>query len=128
MKVNYKIHLANIVILFFFVNSLDNSTFSNYKDVQLINLEGIFVPNFEKKIVEGDLNYTFLPIVDGSQIILDSLNLEIISITNEFGNSIKYEYGEKDENLGLPLNITYQYKQNQNFTINIKYSTKAEGK
>ena len=75
MKVNYKIQLANIVILFFFVNSLDNSTLSNYKDVQLINLEGIFVPNFEKKIVEGDLNYTFLPIVNGSQIILDSLNL-----------------------------------------------------
>ena len=128
MKVNYKIQLANIVILFFFVNSLDNSTLSNYKDVQLINLEGIFVPNFEKKIVEGDLNYTFLPIVNGSQIILDSLNLEIISITNEDGFSIEYEFGEKDKSLGLPLNITYEYKQNQNFTINIKYSTKTEGK
>lgn len=48
MKVNYKIQLVNIVILFLFVNALDNSTLSNYKDIKLINLTGIFVPNFGK--------------------------------------------------------------------------------
>ena len=127
MKVNYKIQLVNIVILFLFVNALDNSTLSNYKDVKLINLTGIFVPNFGKKIVDGDLNYTFHANVNGSTIILDSLNLNIISVTNEAGGAIEYKYGKKDENLGLPLNITYQYKQNQNFLINIKYSTTTEG-
>ena len=128
MKVNYIIQLVNFVILFLFANALDNSTLSNYKNVQLINLTGIFVPNFEDKIVSGDLNYTFHASVNGSYIILDSLNLNITSITNQTGGAIKYQYGKEDENLGVPLNITYQYKQNQNFIINIKYSTQPDGK
>ena len=127
MEVKNIIQLVNIVMLFLFVNALDNSTLSNYKDVTLINLQGKFVPNFEEKIVDGDLNYTFHSNVNGSIIILDSLNLKIKSITNETGGALEYKFGEEDESLGIPLNITYQYKQNQNFLINIKYSTTTEG-
>ena len=127
MKSNYIAQSIYIVILFFFVNALDNHTLSNYKEVILINLTGIFVPNFDKNIVDGDLNYTFYSKVNGSKIILDSLNLNIKSITNKTGNSLEYKFGNKDESLGEPLIITYQYIQDTNFTINIKYSTTTEG-
>ena len=43
----------------------------------------LFPANFEDKIVNGDLNYTFHANVNGSYIILDSLNLNITSITNQ---------------------------------------------
>jgi hypothetical protein len=48
---------------------LDNTTLSNYKVIRLINLEGVFEPDFEQKILKGDLVYTFFAETDGSEIL-----------------------------------------------------------
>ena len=46
--------------------SLDNSTLSNYLNISLKNLSGIFEPDFINKIVKGNLTYTFNPNFDSS--------------------------------------------------------------
>ena len=98
------------IILFLFitlVKSLDNSTLSNYEEITLTNLTGVFEPIFEEKIVAGDLTYTFIAKVDGSKIILDTKYLSIKSITDiDNGEALTYTSGEKDENLGVSLIIT----------------------
>ena len=119
------------IIFFLFitlVKSLDNSTLSNYEEITLTNLTGVFEPIFEDKIVDGDLTYTFVAKVDGSKIILDSKCLTIESITDvDSGEKLEYTLDEVDENLGVPLIISKEYKQNDIIKINIKYKTTEGG-
>ena len=127
MKGNYLNQIIIIITLFLHAISLDNSTLSNYKDITITNLTGIFTPDFEKKIVTGDLNFTLHSNVKGSKIIFDSYYLEISSVTDEKQNKINFTQGETDENLGTPLIMNYEYESNTNITINIKYSTTENG-
>ena len=46
-----------IFTLFILTNSLDNSTLSNYIDIPINYIYGNFKPDFEKKIVYGNLKY-----------------------------------------------------------------------
>ena len=60
-----------IFTIFSLINSLDNSTLSNYEDIPLNMLSGDFKIDFENKIVHGNLSYRFTPKKDGNKIILN---------------------------------------------------------
>lgn len=132
-----KFNLINIFILsfqlFLLSNALDNSTLSNYKDIIMTNLTGILEPDFKEKIVKGNLIFTFLPKKNGSELILDTKYLNIISISKmnwslNIENKLEFKFGNEDKNLGYPLIIKYDYKKDEKIIINIIYSTKIEGK
>ena len=113
-----------IFTIFSLINSLDNSTLSNYEDIPLNMLSGDFKIDFENKIVHGNLSYRFTPKKDGNKIILDTKNLNISKIykINETDGEKTYEainftFGEIDENLGTPLIISIDYFQNNNILI-----------
>ena len=108
------------------IKSLDNSTLSNYIQVPLQNLSGIFEPDFATKTVNGNLTYTFLPNTDGSTIILDTKNLQILSIKTE-SKSLEFSFGKTDKNLGTPLIIKHNFTKNTEFQINIIYQTLKNG-
>ncbi len=125
MKNFYKqIILLSIFVLS--VKSLDNTTLSNYKDITLTDLTGIFEPDFDQKILKGDLTYTFRAQVNGSEIILDTRYLNIISIKSE-GIDLDYQFGDENEYYGTPLIISKEYNENDIISINIVYTTTKEG-
>ena len=127
MRVNHLYQVIILISLLFISKSLDNNTLSNYKDISITNLTGLFKPNFENEIVEGNLTFYFKSHVKGSQIILDTKNLKINSINDLNGAPIKYRFGNEDKNLGIPLIIEYEYEDNSNISLNIIYSTTKEG-
>jgi leukotriene-A4 hydrolase len=128
MKSNL-IHFIFIFDILFLVNSLDNHTLSNYKDIIVTNLTGIFDLDFDSKIVNCDLNYTFHSNSKGTNITLDSRYLNILSI-KELGEETKnltHKLGETDKNLGTPIIIEKEYEEGKDILINIKYETTKEG-
>ena len=126
-----KIHiLINIAILILYSQCLDNSTLSNYKDIELKELKGIFIIDFDKEIIHGALNYTFLAKTNGTSIYLDARNLNIISITKKEDSGIKeldYNYGSPHHLYGKPLVITCDFIENEEIEINIEYETTKNG-
>jgi len=100
MRVNHLYQVIIVVSLLFIVESLDNNTLSNYKNIPITNLTGIFKPNFENETVEGNLTFYFQSREKGSQIILDTKNLEIKSINDLNGKSLIYKFGNENKNLG----------------------------
>ena len=122
-----------IIILFsllYITKSLDNCTLSNYKNIELKNITGLFEPNFKESIIYGNLNYTFYSKVNDSNIILDTKNLEILNITDENGKEMNYTHkqNKEDEILGRPLIITLEFDEGKIILINIKFKTIKEGK
>ena len=89
MKNKYSLLIINILL--FYCNCLDNSTLSNYKDIVLTELTGVFTPDFDKEIINGTLNYTFTALKNGSEILLDARYLEINSIKRYDENETKDE-------------------------------------
>lgn len=131
MKKELILNLILIFQIFIIIKSKDNHTLSNYLDITLINLSGIFYPDFEEKIVNGNLNYTFKANVDGESIILDTMNLNIISIKrikeeNE-EEEIEFSLGDLDEKLGQKLIIPINYQNDSIVNININYNTTTNG-
>ena len=110
-------------------NSLDNHTLSNYKDITIANLTGIFYPDFDNKILNGNLTYTLKANNNGKKIILDSKFLNIISISeiSPQNKELKYYFDEPDIKLGTPLIIEREFIESEQIEINIKYSTTKEG-
>ena len=119
--------LICLSFLFLSVSSLD--TLSNYLDITLIELTGIFEPDFINKIVKGDLIYNFKSNVNGNQIILDSKKLNVISVSNiDNSKNYNFKYGEEDNIYGTSLIIDHEFKENEIIKLNIKYETTPEGK
>ena len=117
-----------LLSLLLVVQSLDNTTLSNYKNISITKLEGLFFPDFEEKIVKGNLTYTFQANVDDSNIILDTKNLLIESIKDaDNGQNLTYTVDKKDEILGDPLVISKEYKKDDIIKINIEYTTTKNG-
>ena len=83
MKSNYFIYIIVFFLLLDLSQSLDNSTLSNYQNIKITKLEGIFEPDFNLKIVKGILTYHFTSVVKDDKIILDTKNLFISSIIND---------------------------------------------
>ena len=129
MKRKFWIQIFSLLSLFLLSNSLDNHTLSNYKDITLTNLTGLFYPDFDTKIVLGNLTYTFHANQDGKKIILDSKYLNIITIyeISPENKELNFNFGEKDKNLGIPLEIDCEFNKSQEIEINIVYNTTEEG-
>ena len=113
------------------VKSIDQHTLSNYQEITITNLTGLFEPDFNNKLLRGNLLYTFNAYVAGSSIILDTkyLNITSISKIGPDGEDIPlhFEFEETDPNLGVPLNISIDYQEGEDIQINIKYTTTSEG-
>ena len=129
MKSNFLFKFLFIPILIFQAKELvDESTLSNYQEIHLVHLSGIFEPDFKEKIVKGNLIYDFESIEDGDEIILDTKYLNITSIKNsKTDENISFIFGEETENLGKPLIINFPFKKNDNISLNIIFNTTKEG-
>ena len=131
MKSNCMFQIIIILsLLLLFIKTKDNSTLSNYEDIKLTKLSGVFVPDFERKILNGSLTYTFSPKKTGNKIILDTKYLDIISITTtDSKENISYKLDEEntDKNLGVPLVIDYDYEPDNDVMITINYTTTENG-
>ena len=130
MKSNCIFQIIVIFLLLFLIKAKDNSTLSNYEDIKLIKLTGIFEPDFERKILNGSLTYTFLPNVEGNEIILDTKYLNIISVkTYDSEENIQFKLDEEneDENFGVPLIIYYEYEPDNEIMLTIDYTTTEDG-
>ena len=110
-------------------NSLDYHTLSNYKNITITNLTGIFYPDFTNKILKGNLTYTFQANNEGKNIILDSKFLNIISIyeISPENKKLNYYFDEPDKKLGTPLVIEREFKDAEQIKININFSTINDG-
>ena len=129
MKTKYFPQIICFFLLLSLTKSLDNSTLSNYKQIELKRLEGIFEPDFEAKIVKGKLTYFFKALEKGDQIILDTKYLEIFSVIDaDQKNNVtfKNDESEGDEYLGVPLVIDYPYEKDQLVNLTIEYSTTTD--
>jgi hypothetical protein len=105
MKTILFLQFIFIFNLFLFTKTLDNHTLSNYEDIRITNLTGIFEPDFDEKIVKGSLNFTFHSKVSGSKIILDSRYINISSVFDiDLSEQLDFQYGE-EELLGIPIII-----------------------
>ena len=128
MKTNIVLQFFFIFNLFLLVKTLDNHTLSNYQNITITNLTGIFDLDFNEKIVKGSLNFTFHSKVNGSNIILDSRFLDISSIYDiKKSEQLKFEYGEEVEYLGIPIIIKCKYEEDEDIYLKIDYKTKKEG-
>ena len=103
--IKFLIQFLLIFTIFSLINSLDNSTLSNYEDIPLNMLSGDFKIDFENKVVHGNLSYKFTPKKDGNKIILDSKNLnisKIYKITEADGEKtyeeINFSFGDHELN------------------------------
>ena len=125
------ISFSSILII---INSKDNSTLSNYLDIPVNYIYGEFKPDFEKKLLYGNLSYNFHAVNGGNQIIFDTYKLNIKKVykvtfehKEENYEEINFSFGQEDENLGVPLIIPIDYKKDDYLTINIIYETTPEG-
>ena len=121
-----KFILLFISIHLLFCKTIDTTTLSNYEDIVLTNLTGIFTPDFDNKIIKGNLNYTFTALKSGKEILLDARYLKIISISKD-GESIQFKYGEPDPLYGPPLVIPCEYIEDEIVEIIIEYETTKNG-
>ena len=129
MEKDFWLKLFYILNLFLIAKSLDNHTLSNYEEIRLTYLTGVFSPDFNEKIVKGNLEYTFHSEVQGSEIILDTFhlaNFSIFQIKETEIIALNYSLGDTDENLGTPLKIETEYEENTEIKININYTTTLE--
>ena len=117
------------------VDSLDISTLSNYENIPINYIYGDFKPDFEKKIVYGNLKYNLQANKAGNQIIFDTNKLNIKNIykikdpkeENYKEEEVNFSSGKEDENLGTPLIISINYKIDEYIQIRIEFETTTEG-
>lgn len=62
--------------------------------------------NFENNNVGGTAALDILAADGADTIILDTMGLDISSVTDEIGNALPYELGAAQESLGAPLTVT----------------------
>ena len=129
MKINSLLDILILLSLILIANSLDNHTLSNYKDITITNLTGIIYPDFETKLVNGNITYTFEAKTNGEKIKLDSKYLNIISISeiSPEQKNLTFSFGQEDEKLGTPLIIDREFKENETIDINIIFNTTDKG-
>ena len=127
---------AILISLFLLINSLDESTFSNYQDIYMNSLTGEFKIDFDKKIVIGNLEYNFTANTQGEKIVLDTKSLDIKEVEkieiDEDGKKVytkaEFSLEEKDDPIfGKALTIKISYEKGDSRLIRIKYETTKEG-
>lgn len=137
MKMSANCLILIIAISSVFSSTLDDLTQSNYEKINLKRLTGKFEIDFDNKIVNGNLTYEFVPIVDDiKNIFLDTKYLEIKKITKMNGTNgeteekeLQFSFGNPDEIKGTSLNISCNESipKDQSYFINIRFSTTKYG-
>ena len=117
-------HFVFYLCLISLISSLDNLTQSNYENITIDHIEGIFEPDFTTKILTGELNYTFKAKTSGDKILLDTNYINIEKIINQTNNAeITYQNGIKEEILGQQIIIPCSFSPNDIINLTIKYKT-----
>ncbi|MEP2102059.1 MAG: M1 family metallopeptidase [Parasphingorhabdus sp.] len=62
--------------------------------------------NFENRDVSGTATLDVLAADSADKVILDTMGLEILSVTDNAGSDLPFEVGETKEGIGAPLTIT----------------------
>ena len=128
MNTKYLLNVIISLMFFLLIKSIDISTLSNYQNIKITQLDGILEVDFTNKLIMGDITFKFKGLKTGKEIILDTNYLKINSIIEPITKKeIQFKFGKRIDYLGTPLIIEYNYKQDENVTLNIKYSTTKEG-
>ena len=80
MKMFLIFRILSLFLVLLLTNSLDVSTLSNYKGIPINSISGEFKPDFDKKIVYGNLKYKIHTEKSGNQIIFDTSKLNIKNV------------------------------------------------
>lgn len=85
---------------------MDIHSFSKPKEAVITHLKWNAIISFEKKMIEATAEFTIQTSTIASKIILDTKNLNIISVKESFTDAdLIYSLGKKQEHLGQPLVI-----------------------
>lgn len=114
------------------IKGKDISSFSNSDIIQQKRIEVNFNVDFDTKIVYGKMKIYFQPMFSGDIIVLDTQQLEILSIIDpNTGETVSYLFDTEHAltNLGTPLKIYYSYTKTTDgednmFALVINYKTK----
>lgn len=84
---------------------LDHHSFSNPSEAMVRHLHLDLKADFDNKIIEGSASYDIIQSENASEIILDTRNLDIQSITDQDKNNLKFELKEPVKHLGSALHV-----------------------
>lgn len=83
----------------------DPHSFAKPEEAVMTHLDWDAYIDFEDKVIEGEAAITFSATPNATHLILDTKNLNIISVRWPEKGAATFELGEKDEILGQPLKI-----------------------
>lgn len=106
----------------------DYHSYANVDHIRVKHLHLILQVNFEKRILSGSvtLNLQHHQQADNDELILDTRDIYIQSITDSHAVALAYRFGETNEILGTPLYITLP-RTCDRITIRYSSSPNAEG-
>ncbi len=85
--------------------AFDDETFAKPGEARVTHIDLDLALDFDAKTIGGTATLDILATDEASQIILDSNGLRVSAVTDEAGNALKFELGEKVEGKGEPLTI-----------------------
>ncbi|MGE6419362.1 M1 family metallopeptidase [Alteromonas macleodii] len=104
-------------------SGVDYHSFANPNEIRVTHLSLNLTANFETKQLVGDVTLDVKrEKPDNNTLVLDTRALDIQSVTVD-GESVPFEMGEVDPDLGTPLTITLPSSAN---TVTVAYSTSPE--
>ena len=104
-------------------SGVDYHSFANPNEVRVTHLSLNLTANFDAKQLVGDVTLDIKrEKPDNNTLVLDTRALDIQSVTVD-GESVPFEMGETDPDLGTPLSITLPSAAN---TVTVAYSTSPE--
>ncbi len=103
----------------------DPHSFARPDQSKIKHLEWTARINFDQKKIFATAQYTIESAADASQLILDTKDLEILSVKNGNNETLNFELGDSQTHLGAPLTIQIN-KVTKNVTIEYITSPAAE--
>ena len=104
-------------------SGVDYHSFANPNEIRVTHLSLNLTANFETKQLVGDVTLDVKrEKPDNNTLVLDTRALDIQSVTVD-GESVPFEMGEVDPDLGTPLTITLPSSAN---AVTVAYSTSPE--
>lgn len=127
--------LFSLIFLVLFLNkctssSLDPSTYANNDEIKQTHIKLDLLIDFNRKILDGTVTISLTVLKnDVNKVILDINSLDIHSILKG-DTRLKYSFDDLYSNTlgkGLIIYLDRKYKEKENVTITISYSTTSNG-
>jgi aminopeptidase N len=99
----------------------DMHSFAKPEQAQAVHLDLSIEVNFDMKKISGTASYLVENKSGANHIIFDTRDLDILNVTTPEGDSLGFQYGEKDPILGQALEV--ELKPNTNNVV-IEYATR----